>query len=186
MFCPICNTETTSTIKSQEETYSVKGEHITINAQIRFCDCCGSDIWDDCLDEQNLLNAFAEYRKKHKLLSPGEIRAIREQYGVSQTAFARILGFGDKTITRYENGSIADAAQNNLIELSKKPNNFKSLLEKNREKISSSDYLAANAAIEKLHSQVICKSVLLKYALAKNTTPVEYDADCCQGRYVYA
>jgi DNA-binding XRE family transcriptional regulator len=32
-----------------------------------------------------------------------EIRATREKYGPSQTALARVLGFGDKTITRYEN-----------------------------------------------------------------------------------
>ena len=117
MYCPNCDSEVKSSVRVISETYPVKGEDITIEAHVRFCDCCGNDLWDENLDAQNLLDAFAEYRKRHNLLQPADIRATREKYGLSQTVFARVLGFGDKTITRYENGSIADAAQNNLIML---------------------------------------------------------------------
>lgn len=133
MYCPKCEAEVESTIRDVLETYPVKGEEITVNARVRFCKCCGTDMWDEELDEKNLLDAFEKYRKKYNLLQPREIRMIREKYCLSQTAFARVLGFGDKTITRYENGSIADAAQNNLIELVQSPKNFKLLLEKNKD-----------------------------------------------------
>lgn len=66
-----------------------------------------------------MLDAFAIYRQRHGLLQPEEIRRIREKYGLSQVAFAKVLGLGNKTVARYENGSIADMAQNNLIELMK-------------------------------------------------------------------
>lgn len=35
---------------------------------------------------------------------PEEIKKIREQYGLSQRSFAKLLNWGDKTICRYENG----------------------------------------------------------------------------------
>lgn len=154
MYCPRCGTEVESTIRKVFETYPVKGENITIQAHVRFCNCCGADLWDDDLDDANLLEAFAEYRRKHQLLQPEEIRMIREKYNLSQTAYARILGFGDKTVTRYENGSVADAAQNNLMLLSQSPKNFKYLLERNKKKISVTDYENAQAAIESLRCRV--------------------------------
>lgn len=154
-YCPNCDAEVSTTVRTISETYPVKGEDITIDAHVRFCDCCGSDLWDEQLDSQNLLDAFAKYRERHDLLQPSDIRATREKYGLSQTAFARILGFGDKTITRYENGSIADAAQNNLILLVQQPSDFAYLLEKNKDKISSSDYCAAKNALEQLRIRFV-------------------------------
>lgn len=163
MYCPICDAEVKSEIRTVQEIYPVKGENIEIAAQVRFCNQCGKDIWDEVLDSKNLLDAFSIYRKRHGLLQPAEIRKIREKYCLSQVAFARVLGLGDKTIARYENGSIADAAQNNLIELMKYPNNFRELLTKNKERISSQDYDIAQAALESLQPKIIYKCERVKY-----------------------
>lgn len=157
MYCPKCEADVTTVVREVQETYPVKGEDIIIVAKVRFCKDCGEDIWDNELDSQNLLSAYAAYRKKHGLLQPSEIRAIREKYGLSQVAFARVLGLGDKTITRYENGSIADMAQNNLILLVQYPSNFKKLLEMNKKKISDTDYKTACAALESLCCSVVYK-----------------------------
>ena len=155
MYCPICEHEVESVVKTVQETYPVKGEDITINAHVCFCACCHSDIWDDVLDAQNLLDAYSAYRTKHGLLNPEDIRAIREKYNLSQTAFARILGLGDKTITRYENGSIPDSAPNNLIFLCQQPSIFENLLEKNKDRISETDYLNARSALEQRTQRII-------------------------------
>lgn len=155
MYCPKCDTEVESTVREVTETYPVKGEEITIRAQVRFCAACGEDIWDEELDAKNLLTAYAQYRQKHGMLQPDEIRQIREKYGLSQVAFARVLGLGDKTIARYENGSIADMAQNNLIALMHSPGNFEELLEKSKAKISDDEYQRALAALEALRCRVV-------------------------------
>lgn len=164
MYCPYCDAEVKSEIRTVQERYPVKGEDIEISAQVRFCKNCGKDIWDESLDSQNLLNAFELYRRQHHLLQPDEIRSIREKYRLSQVAFARVLGLGDKTIARYENGSIADTAQNNLIELMKRPSNFKDLLEKNKDKISDQDYATAQAAMQELQPKIIYKNKDVTYS----------------------
>ena len=164
MYCPYCNKDTSSTVREIPETYPVKGEDVTINAHVRFCNCCKNEIWDNELDAKNLLDAYAEYRKLHQLLTPEDIRAIRNKYKLSQTAFARVLGLGDKTITRYENGSVADAAQNNLIFLAQQPSNFKSLLEQNRSSISPAEYKTAQDALDSLHPCVINTAKKTLYA----------------------
>lgn len=46
-----------------------------------------------------------------------EIKEIRDSFGLSQKDFAILLGFGEKTITRYENGSIQDESHDIAIRL---------------------------------------------------------------------
>ena len=155
MYCPQCNCEVEGIRETITETYPVKGENVTIEARVKKCPNCGETLWDDELDNENLVEAFNIYRERHNLLQPADIRSIRDKYGLSQTAFARVLGFGDKTITRYENGSIADAAQNNLLELMKVPQNFEYLLEKNRANITQADYRTAKDKLREYTPKVI-------------------------------
>jgi putative zinc finger/helix-turn-helix protein, YgiT family len=82
-------------------------------------------------DNATLINAYNEYRRRHKLLLPEEIKKIREQYGLSQRSFAKLLNWGDKTICRYENGSIQDKAHNSLMLFLREPENMRTYLTEN-------------------------------------------------------
>ena len=44
--------------------------------------------------ELALVDAYNVYRKEHKLLLPEEIKKIREQYGLSQRKFSKLLNWG--------------------------------------------------------------------------------------------
>lgn len=154
MYCPKCQSEVATTVRNMTESYPVKGENIQVDAQVRVCSVCGEALWDDVLDSQNLRRAYAKYREIHGLLQPEEIQEIRELYGLSQVVFARVLGLGDKTVARYENGSLADAAQNNLIALARNPENFRKLLEISRCRITAQDYETAQRALEQVFRQV--------------------------------
>lgn len=100
-------------------------------------------------DDNNLRNAYDKYRLNKGLLLPSEIKEIREKYGVSQTAFAKILGLGEKTIARYENGSIQDEAPNNLIRLAANENNFIELYEHNKGKLTAEEIRQVNKVLNK-------------------------------------
>lgn len=119
MYCPACEREREIFLIRKEETYPVKGEPITINATVCTCAHCGEEIMSIEYDDDNLRKAYAKYRSLHGLLQPEEIKAIREQYGVSQVAFARIIGVDDNAIARYENGSLQDDATNTRIMLAR-------------------------------------------------------------------
>lgn len=138
-YCPACGCEQEIRLLQKDETYKVKEARISIKATVCTCAVCGEEIMSIEYDDQNLRNAYAQYRELHGLLQPHEIKAIRDTYGVSQVTFARILGVGDKTIARYENGSLQDEAINNLILLAADPKNLRRLLEKNEELISADE-----------------------------------------------
>lgn len=130
-YCEECGREVEIKIITKKEPYNVCGEIIEVDAQVLVCAECGEEFFCEELDNKTLLDAYNEYRRKHKLLLPEEIKKIREQYGLSQRAFAKLLNWGDKTICRYENGSIQDKAHNSLLLFLREPENMRRFLTEN-------------------------------------------------------
>lgn len=130
-YCEQCEREVETKIITKKENYDVCGESIEVNAQILVCADCGEEFFCEELDTTTLSNAYDEYRKRHKLLSADEIKKIRNQYGLSQRSFAKLLHWGNKTIYRYENGSIQDKAHNSLLLFLRNPENMRTYLTEN-------------------------------------------------------
>ena len=116
-YCYGCNATTETKIIEKEQTLNVKGKDITLRVQVRVCAICGEEILDEELDMKTLEMFYKQYRILENLLFPEEIKAIRQKYNLSQVSFAKLLGFGEKTIARYENGAIQDVCHDNLIRL---------------------------------------------------------------------
>ena len=135
-YCYGCNGMTKTKIVEKDQTLNVKGKDITLRVQVRVCSVCGEEILDEELDEKTLKMFYKEYRNLENLLLPEEIKSIRQKYNLSQTSFAKLLGFGEKTINRYENGAIQDVCHDNLIRLMDSMDSF-ILLWKERKKLLS-------------------------------------------------
>lgn len=146
VFCPRCMTFVDSHIENRKEILPVKGVEIEIDAPAMICSKCGEIVFNRELDEASLQIAYTKYRDKMQLLQPAQIKAIREKYGLSQTAFAKVLGLGEKTIARYETGSIQDEAQNNLLLLVEKRENFNTLLWRNKHRLTRKEFMTACSA----------------------------------------
>lgn len=130
-YCDECGREIETKIVNKKESYDVCGEAIEVDAQVLTCKECGEEFYCEELDNETLVKAYNEYRRRHKLLLSEDIRKIREQYGLSQRGFAKLLNWGDKTIRRYENGSIQDKAHNSLLLFLRTPGNMKTYIQDN-------------------------------------------------------
>ena len=130
-FCEVCEKEVNTKVISRKEIFKVCGEEIEVEAQVLVCAECGEEMFCEELDSATLVSAYNEYRRKHKLLFPEEIKKIREQYGLSQRSFAKLLNWGDKTIFRYENGAVQDKAHNSLLLFLREPENMRTYLTEN-------------------------------------------------------
>lgn len=156
------------------EEYEIKGKKILIDAEKAICPCCGRALVNNAADDRNLEKAYRKYREEEHLLMPEEIKKIRQKYGITQVGFSRILGFGDKTIARYENGALQDAAPNNLILLMKNENNFiglwkerKSLLDP-KERKNVEDFIFAKYPTVKIDWHTVlgyCSSTMTPYRI---------------------
>lgn len=114
-FCEHCDAMQLTQVEPREETFTVRGTPITVDAATRVCTVCHQPVFDMELDDQKLVLAYAQYRVRSGLLSPDEIRAIRQQYSLSQSAIAKLLGWSPATFVRYESGSLQEVAHDNLL-----------------------------------------------------------------------
>jgi putative zinc finger/helix-turn-helix YgiT family protein len=63
-------------------------------------------------------DAIARYRKKHGLLSTGDIREIRDRFTLTQAELAKLLHLGQNTVSRWEAGrNVQTAAMDVLLRL---------------------------------------------------------------------
>lgn len=119
------------------ESYPVKGgERIPVEARVRVCDTCNTDVSDDVLDGEALQTAYAIYRAKHGIMTAEEIATMRELYGLSQRSLSTLLGWGEITIHRYETGMIPDGAHAQLLQLVRDPWNMQKVFERNGDKLN--------------------------------------------------
>lgn len=154
IYCPKCENFQPYDVREEKEVYPVKNEQVEIVAKVTYCKCCGEQVWNEDTDSDNLKIVFDEYRKRHGLLMAHQIKAIREKYGLSQVLFSKLLGLGEKTITRYENGSIQDAAHNSLLLLADDPEALAILLRANGGLLTESERQKVYKAVSTFRAPV--------------------------------
>jgi len=130
-FCPRCMKDTDVRIEDRRETLPVRSEDIEVEARVAVCVTCGEEVWVDELEDATLERAFAEYRRRHGLLQPEEMKRIRQQWGLGQRAFATLLGWGEITLHRYESGLLQDGAHDAQLRMAERAENVRILLEAN-------------------------------------------------------
>lgn len=80
------------------------------------------------LDVLNLTQLYNQYREKHKIPFPEQIKQIREKYKVSAAKMADILGFGVNSYRLYEDGEIPSLSNARLIQSVDEPDVFKQMV----------------------------------------------------------
>lgn len=151
MDCPLCGKAHEVEERKRFATLIVKGEEVTYEERFYFCENADEDeneFETGSMINTNLLNARNAYRVKRGLLTSDEIVALRENYGLSQVDLARLLGWGEATISRYESKAIQDEAYDTMLRLIKdNPLIALEFLKKNTSKFSVSKRVEIRAKI---------------------------------------
>ena len=149
--CPICDKIHEIEERTRIAKTIIKGEEVDYAETYYFCVNSDEDEREFVtgkMENDNLLNARNMYRKAHNLLTSDDIVAIREKYGLSQVDLAKLLGWGEATISRYESKAIQDDAYDNMLRIIRdNPLAVLDLLQKNGEHFTK---LKKNAIKEKI------------------------------------
>lgn len=172
-YCEVCGREVETKIITRREIFNVCGEDIEVDAQVMVCAECGEELFNEELDSATLINAYNEYRRRHKLLLPEEIRKIREQYGLSQRSFAKLLNWGDKTIRRYENGAVQDRAHNSLLLFLREPENMRTYLTENEVALDEKQVAKLLDTVDKLEQDTYSRDGRLYFDSFFSRIPCE-------------
>ena len=137
--CPNCDKELLEYINKREKI-NIRGENIEVVAKYYKCKNCQEEFDDLYLKNDYYDKAYRKYRQEHNLMQPEEIKNIRKRYKLTQYEMSNILGFGEATLSRYENGALQDEVHDNLLKFISSSKNFLYLLNNAKKKFNQKDF----------------------------------------------
>ena len=88
------------------------------------CEDTKEKFEDEQFAELNYNQVINQYRVRHHIPFPEQIKEIRLKYDLSAARMSEILGLGTNSWRNYEGGEVPSTAIANLIQLMAKPENF--------------------------------------------------------------
>ena len=171
--CLCCMEEHDVHVIKVREYNLFKGKEVEYDAIYEYCDQTGECFAGEDMITANDISMKNQYRKNNGLLTTEEIVEIRDKYSISQKDLASLLGWGEKTITRYEGHQVQDVAHDTVIrKIGSDPEWFLELLEKGKDRISEAAYKRYNYYISKEYEytqdRYLRKSISAKYVPYQN------------------
>lgn len=167
--CTCCMEEhEVKTVLVKEET-TFKNKKVTYEAAYLYCDTAEELYMDEQQMQENDIHLKDAYRKSKGLLTSSDISGIRAKFGISQSDLCRLLGWGEKTITRYESHQVQDKAHDTILKkIDRDPEWFLLLLHDSRKDISARSFqkywAAATALFEEERDAYLRKAIEANYA----------------------
>ena len=137
ILCPCCMEKHDVKRITTEESNIFKGVPVKYEAEYFYCDRADETYADERQVSSNDIALKNAYREKMGLLTSHQIAAIRARYGISQSDLCLLLGWGGKTITRYESHQVQDIAHDTILrKLDSDPEWFLQLLQAGKDSLS--------------------------------------------------
>ena len=152
-----------------KEQSTFKNQKVSYEALYFYCDVADEMYMDEQQMRENDVRLKEAYRKAKGLLTSSEISGIRAKYGISQSDLCCLLGWGGKTITRYESHQVQDKAHDTILKkIDQDPEWFLSLLDEAKENLPMESYQkyldAATILYEKDQDLYLRKAIEASYA----------------------
>lgn len=146
-----------------------KNVNVDYEASYWYCDAAEEFYMDEQQMQENDIRLKDAYRRKEGLLTSSEICSIRAKYGISQSDLCILLGWGGKTITRYEGHQVQDKAHDTILKkIDGDSEWFLTLLNDAKENLTEESYQkyleTATALYEKDHDAYLRKAIEASYA----------------------
>lgn len=172
-FCPSCmeEHEVKTVLVNEEATF--KNAKVFYEACYMYCDLTDELYADEEQIGENDIRLKNAYRKTEGLLTSSEIGKIREKYKISQSDLCTILGWGGKTITRYEGHQVQDKAHDMILKkIDGDSEWFISLLHESKSNLALESYqrclTVARTLYEKEQDAYLRKAIAASYAKFHN------------------
>ena len=146
-----------------------KGIPVEYDAKYFYCDHANETYADEQQISQNDIAMKNAYRVHEEMLTSDQIASIRARYGISQSDLCLLLGWGAKTITRYESHQVQDIAHDTILrKLDADPEWFLKLLQSAKGALSPASYAkyleAGTNLFEQDHDLYLKSAIMAKYA----------------------
>lgn len=166
--CTCCMEEHEVKTVLVDEHSVFKDREVAYTAEYLYCDIADELYMDEKQIKDNDIRLKDAYRIAAGLLTSKEIADIRSRYCISQSDLCTLLGWGGKTITRYESHQVQDKAHDTILrKLAQDPEWFLELLYSARISLPCDSYTrylnTANMLYEQERDLYLRKSIEADY-----------------------
>lgn len=131
------------------EKQTFRGEEYIVHARYYECKDTGEKFTSEEQDEQLIRELYNQYRMRHGIPFPDEIKEIRERYKLSCQQMSKIVGFGQNQWRQYESGKMPSESNGKSIAAIKSRDGMLAILEASRNEFDEKTY-------NKLRNNVLC------------------------------
>lgn len=187
--CTCCMEEHEVKTVLVREQATFKNIKVDYDASYLYCDLTEELYMDEQQMQENDMRLKDAYRKAEGLLTSAEISGIRARYGISQSDLCILLGWGRKTITRYESHQVQDRAHDTILKkIANDPEWFLSLLNDAREHLSVESFQryldAATILYDEDQDSYLRKAIEASYARFHGNQMFHGNTELCLDKVV--
>lgn len=132
---------------SSLEMKEFRKEKFHVHVRYYVCEDTGEQFTTTEQDTLQFNDLYSQYRIRHGIPFPDEIKAIRMRYGLNYSQISRILGFGANQYAKYENGEVPSESNGKMISAIRDKNVMLGLLKGCKTTFLPSEYERVLASI---------------------------------------
>jgi putative zinc finger/helix-turn-helix YgiT family protein len=175
--CPQCNKELKIQKRIKQEEF--RKEVYEITEHYYYCEECKKESEPDFLIELNMNQLYNQYREKHNILFPEQIKKIREEYKLNPIKISRILGFGDNVYRSYENGEVPSISNARILKMGADPEKFEEMVKESKETygdevLSKNEFDELNKIIKAKKEEASREKTLEEFILDKSNKETRF------------
>ncbi len=122
------------------EIKEFRKEEFLVHVRYFVCEDTGEQFTTTEQDTLQFNELYAQYRIRHGIPFPDEIKAIRQKYGLNYSQMSRLLGFGVNQYAKYEGGEVPSESNGKMIAAVRNKQVLLDLLKGCKDVFQSSEY----------------------------------------------
>lgn len=129
------------------EEHEYRKEKFEVYARYYLCEDTGEQFSGEGQDDLVLNQVYNQWRIRHGVPFPEDIKAIRHRYGMNYSQMSKIMGFGANQWKQYEDGVVPSESNGKMIRAIERKDVMLTLLQTSKSEFSVTEY-------ERLQAQV--------------------------------
>ena len=147
-FCFECDDEVEYEVREINKRVRVKDVFLDLKIYEAHCKKCGARMIVNEVERKNDKIIYDAYKAKLGLMTGKELVELRQKYGLSAVAFAKILGLGEKNVTRYETGTVQSESIDGYLKMARNEEEFWKRYKEKRDELEPKERVEADAKLE--------------------------------------
>lgn len=130
------------------EEHEYRKEKFEVHARYYICEDTGEQFTGEGQDDLVINQVYNQWRIRHGVPFPEEIKAIRQRYGMNYSQMSKTMGFGANQWKQYEDGVVPSESNGKIIRAIENKEFMLTMLHTSKAEFTDTEYARLSAQIK--------------------------------------